>query len=108
MARRDRHAPVRGDTIAIAARQVTVEEGRVDWAPGLGLLRRVRHIVVETSVPAGGPVRQALRSRLEQEVSWCGWRAELWSGAVIEPEWSAVGPGGRDGHYLPRRTPPAR
>lgn len=63
------HAPVRGDTITIAARQVTVEDGYVDWSPRVGLLRRVRHIAVETSVPAGGPVRQALRSRLEQNVS---------------------------------------
>jgi hypothetical protein len=61
-------ATVRGDTTAIAARQVTVENGRVDWDPNVGLLRRVRHIVVETSVPAGGRVRQPLRSRLEQDV----------------------------------------
>lgn len=63
------HATVRGDTTTIAARQVTVEDGRVDWDPKAGVLRRVRHIVVETSVPTGGPVRQPLRSRLEQEVS---------------------------------------
>lgn len=63
------HATVRGDTTDIAARQVTVEEGRVDWAPGSGLLRRVRHIVVETSLPAGKLVRQPLRSRLVQEVN---------------------------------------
>jgi hypothetical protein len=60
---------VRGDTTRIAARQVTVEDGRVDWSPVLGLLGRVRHIEVETSLPAGGPVRQPLRSRLEQDVS---------------------------------------
>jgi hypothetical protein len=61
-------ATVRGDTTAIAARQVTVEDGQVDWDPKAGLLRRVRHIVVETSVPAAGPVRQPLRTRLEQDV----------------------------------------
>jgi hypothetical protein len=61
-------ATVRGDTTAIAAHQVTVEDGRLDWDPKRGLLRRVRHIVVETSVPAAGPVRQPLRSRLEQDV----------------------------------------
>jgi hypothetical protein len=61
-------ATVRGDTTAIAARQVTVEEGQVDWDPVAGLLRRTRHIVVETSVPAGGPLRAPLRSRLEQDV----------------------------------------
>ena len=61
-------ATVRGDTMAIAARQVTIEEGQVDWDPATGLLRRTRHIVVETSVPAGGPLRAPLRSRLEQDV----------------------------------------
>lgn len=60
-------ATVRGDTTAIAARQVTVEEGQVDWDGAAGLLRRTRHIVVETSVPAGGPLRAPLRSRLEQD-----------------------------------------
>jgi hypothetical protein len=66
-------ATVRGDTTGIAARQVTVEDGWLDWDPKAGLLRRVRHIVVETSVPARGPVRQPLRSRLEQDVRV--WRA---------------------------------
>jgi hypothetical protein len=61
-------ATVRGDTTAIAARQETIEEGQVDWDPAAGLLRRTRHIVVETSVPAGGPLRAPLRSRLEQDV----------------------------------------
>jgi hypothetical protein len=61
-------ATVRGDTTAIAARQVTVEQGQVDWDATAGLLRRTRHIVVETSVPAGGPLRAPLRSRLEQDV----------------------------------------
>ena len=61
-------ATVRGDTTAIAARQVTVEQGQVDWDAAAGLLRRTRHIVVETTVPAGGPLRAPLRSRLEQDV----------------------------------------
>jgi hypothetical protein len=61
-------ATVRGDTTAIAARQETLEEGQVDWDAAAGLLRRTRHIVVETSVPAGGPLRVPLRSRLEQDV----------------------------------------
>ena len=62
-------ATIRGDTTSLAAREVTVEEGQVDWDPGLGLLRRVRRLVVETSVPARGPLKLPLRSRLEQEVS---------------------------------------
>ena len=45
---------------AIAARQVTVEEGQVDWDPERGpAAARTRHIVVETSVPAGGPLSAA-------------------------------------------------
>jgi hypothetical protein len=63
-----RKATVRGDTASIAARQVTVEEGQVNWDLRAGLLRRTRHIVVETSVPAGGPVVRPVRSRLEQDV----------------------------------------
>jgi len=59
-------ATVRGDTTRLPAHQVAVENGRIDWDPAIGLLRRVRRLVVETSVPAGGPLRQPLRSRLEQ------------------------------------------
>lgn len=61
-------ATVRGDTITLPARQTTVEEGQVAWDPAVGLVRRDRHIVVETTVPARGPLRQPLRSRLEQEI----------------------------------------
>jgi hypothetical protein len=41
----------------------------VDWDPEQGLLRRERRLLVDTSVPAGGPLKQPLRSRLEQLVS---------------------------------------
>jgi hypothetical protein len=61
-------ASIKGDTTRLAATQVTVEVGEVDWDTERGLLRRSRHIVVETSVPAGGPLKLPLRSRLEQEV----------------------------------------
>ena len=73
-----RQADVRGDTLALPASQTTEEEGRVAWDPSRGLLRRERHIVVETSVPAGGPLREPLRSKLEQtlvlerEGGFCG------------------------------------
>lgn len=62
-------AAVRSDTLQLPAREVTVEEGRLDWDPAVGLIRRVRHIVVETSVPAGGPLKLPLQSRLEQTVT---------------------------------------
>ena len=60
-------ASIRGDTTRLPAAEVTTEEGRVDWDPERGLLRRTRHIVIETSVPAGGPLKLPFRSRLEQE-----------------------------------------
>jgi hypothetical protein len=62
-------AAVRSDTLQLPAREVSVEEGRLDWDPAVGLIRRVRHIVVETSVPAGGPLKLPLQSRLEQTVT---------------------------------------
>jgi hypothetical protein len=77
-----RQATIRGDTTHLPARQVTVEDGRIDWDPARGLLRRVRHIVVETEVSAGGPLRQPLRSRLVVDATLvrvrggCGPRAE--------------------------------
>jgi hypothetical protein len=62
-------ASVRGDTLSVPAHQVTLEEGQLDWGARVGLVRRVRHIVVESTIPAGGPVPQAVRSRLEQDVT---------------------------------------
>jgi hypothetical protein len=69
----DRHvavnAPLEGDTGSVDLRQTTEETGRIDWAPGVGLLRRQRDIVVETTIPPRGPIRQPVRSRLEQHIS---------------------------------------
>jgi hypothetical protein len=69
----DRHlamqAPLQGDTASVELRQTTEESGQIDWAPGVGLLRRQREIVVETAIPPRGPVRQPVRSRLEQHIS---------------------------------------
>jgi hypothetical protein len=62
-------AQLRADTLALPGHEVTVETGRIDWDPAAGLLRRVRHLVVETSVPATGPLRAPLRSRLEQRIT---------------------------------------
>lgn len=60
-------AAVRGDTIQLPATEVTTEDGEVDWDAERGLLRRTRHIVIETTVPAGGPLKLPLRSRMEQQ-----------------------------------------
>jgi hypothetical protein len=58
----------RGDTVPIPVRQTTVEQGDVYWSATSGLVRRTRDIVVEATVPAGGRVRQAVRSRVVQRV----------------------------------------
>jgi hypothetical protein len=60
--------PMPGDTAALQLRQVSVEHGSFVWHPLLGLVRRDRRIVVETSVPAGRSVRQPVRSRIEQRI----------------------------------------
>jgi hypothetical protein len=69
----DRHvaakAPLEGDTTSVDLRQTTEESGQIDWAPGVGLLRRQREIVVETAIPPRGLIRQPVRSRLEQHIS---------------------------------------
>jgi hypothetical protein len=60
-------AAIRGDTIQLPATEVTTEDGEVDWDAERGLVRRTRHIVIETTVPAGGPLKLPLRSRMEQQ-----------------------------------------
>jgi hypothetical protein len=60
-------AAIRGDTVQLPATEVTTEQGEVDWDAERGLLRRTRQIVIETSVPAGGPLKLPLRSRMERQ-----------------------------------------
>jgi hypothetical protein len=56
------------DSIPLELRQVSRETGTFVWHPTLGLIRRERNIVVETTVPPGGPVRHAIRSRIQQHI----------------------------------------
>ena len=63
-----RAAPSITDTLPLALRQHSVETGRVVWHPRLGLLRRDRAIVIETTVPPSRSVRQAVRSKVEQRI----------------------------------------
>jgi hypothetical protein len=69
----DRHenqqAAVSGDTLPLELRQISRERGTFVWHPTLGLLRRDRRIVVETTVPAGRTVRQTVRSKIEQRIT---------------------------------------
>lgn len=63
-----RAAVPRGDTVPIPLRQRTVEQGEIYWSPRAGLIRRLRDITVEATVPAGGRVRQPARSRVVQHI----------------------------------------
>jgi hypothetical protein len=58
----------RGDTVPIALRQTVEEEGHIYWSPGTGLVRRLRTITIDATVPTGGRVRQPVRSRIRQRV----------------------------------------
>lgn len=64
-----RTAPTPADTLPLKLRQKTEERGEFVWHPLLGLLRRDRRIVVETTVPPSRSVRQAVRSRVEQKIT---------------------------------------
>jgi hypothetical protein len=65
----NRRAAIAGDTLPLELRQISRERGTYVWHPTLGLLRRDRHIVVQTTVPAGGAVRQTVRSKIEQRIT---------------------------------------
>jgi hypothetical protein len=58
----------RGDTVPIAVRQTVEEDGDIYWSPGSGLVRRLRDLTIEATVPSGGRVRRPVRSRVEQRV----------------------------------------
>lgn len=62
-------AAVPGDTTMIRLRQTSEEEGTFVWHPSVGLLRRERHITINTTVPARGVVQQTVRSRIEQRIT---------------------------------------
>ncbi|HET6796215.1 MAG TPA: hypothetical protein VFH40_03565 [Gemmatimonadales bacterium] len=64
-----RSARLPGDTTRIALRQVTDEQGTFVWHPTMGLLRRERRIVVETSVPASRRTGQPVHSKIEQSIA---------------------------------------
>jgi hypothetical protein len=58
----------RGDSTPIPLRQTVEEEGDIYWSPAAGLVRRLRRITVQATVPSGGRVRQPVRSRVQQDV----------------------------------------
>ena len=68
-ARRDEHRTMpRGDTVPVRIRQDMSEQGQFEWETGVGLVRRLRDITVETVVPPGGRVRLTVRSRVVQHL----------------------------------------
>ena len=64
-----RVAPTPADTLPLKLHQTSDERGEFVWHPLLGLLRRDRRIVVETTVPPSRTVRQAVRSKVEQRIT---------------------------------------
>ena len=58
----------RGDSLAVPHRQLSEENGSFVWHPNLGLVRRDRNIVVQTSVPVSRTVRRPVRSKVEQRI----------------------------------------
>jgi hypothetical protein len=67
--RESRAAPSPADTVPLKLRQTSEERGQFVWHPLLGLLRRDRSIVVETTVPPSHSVRQAVRSKVDQQIT---------------------------------------
>jgi hypothetical protein len=68
--RRENHeGTLRGDSLPLRLRQTTQEVGSFAWHARAGLLRRERHITVETYVPIEPRVRRPVRSRVEQQVT---------------------------------------
>jgi hypothetical protein len=62
-------APTPADTLPIRLEQESEERSKFVWHPLLGLVRRERSIIVETTVPPSERVRQAVRSRVEQKIT---------------------------------------
>jgi hypothetical protein len=56
-----------GDTVPVPIRQTISEQGEFAW-DSAGLQRRSRTILIETTIPPGRRIPQAVRSRVEQQV----------------------------------------
>jgi hypothetical protein len=57
------------DSLVIEVRQTEEETGGMVWDPARGLLRWERHVVSQSVVPAGGPIGQPIKARVEQRIS---------------------------------------
>jgi hypothetical protein len=56
----------RGDTVPVPLKQITTDEARVLWHGSVGLAKVERETTVEVSIPSGGRIRAAVRSRIVQ------------------------------------------
>lgn len=65
---RDEQHPL-PDSTSVLARREEHETGVFEWSPEVGLVRWERTIQVVVEVPAGGPVRQPFRTRIQQQVT---------------------------------------
>lgn len=55
------------DSIQVTAHRTETETGVFDWVRDLGVVRWERQIMIDVSVPAGGVVKRAFRTRIEQQ-----------------------------------------
>jgi hypothetical protein len=67
--REERGKPVAKSTAPLRLTQTSREHGTFVWHPVLGLIRRDRRILIETSIPAGPTIPQPVRSRVEQRIT---------------------------------------
>jgi hypothetical protein len=55
------------DSTQVTAHRTETETGVFDWVGELGVVRWERQITIDVSVPAGGAVKRAFRTRIEQQ-----------------------------------------
>ena len=67
--RRSSETRTMADSVPFEVSERERQHGTFVWHPLLGVLSYDRAITVETSIPSAGPIRDAIRSRLEQRVT---------------------------------------
>lgn len=66
--RADTTRAVEADSLPYTVRTTIREQGQFSWHPTLGPLAWRRSAVIEVEIPADGPVRRPVRTRLEERV----------------------------------------
>jgi hypothetical protein len=57
------------DSTPVTAHRSETETGVYDWLPELGVVRWERQVSIDVAVPAGGVVKSAFRTRIEQQAA---------------------------------------